>query len=196
MDGIRTVFLDRDGVINCRPGDGYVTSEEQFQFLDGVKQAITMMTDAGIRLFVVTNQRCIAHGLLTEAELARIHAKMCQELQEAGGRIQAVYHCPHHPDQCDCKKPKPGMLLRAQQEYPPLDFEQAVIVGDSLRDLQAGHAVGCRCILVGPEVERQKIVTEMQQLDIPLFGQANSLLEATVRFILPNCTASRTARTA
>lgn len=189
-----TVFLDRDGVINRRPGDGYVTQWSDFHFLDGVKTAVALLRSAGARVIVVTNQRCVAHGLVAEPELAQIHHHMIREMEAAGGAVDAVYHCPHHPDQCDCKKPKPGMLLQARRDFPDIDFHQSVIIGDSLRDLQAGHAVGCQTILVGPAAERSPIVDELARLSIPLLAEEDSLIAAVRRDVLPRvATANRQA---
>lgn len=186
---LSTVFLDRDGVINRRPGDGYVTQWSDFHFLDGAKAAVSLLRFAGLRTFVVTNQRCIAHQLMTAADLDRIHCNMVQEFEAAGGSIDAVYYCPHHPDECDCKKPQPGMLLRAKREFPDVDFHRSVIIGDSLRDLQAGHAVGCQTILVGPEEQRRQILEETEQLQIDVLADEDSLLAAVCRHVLPRAVA-------
>src|SRR4051794_28689346 len=140
MDDRPTVFLDRDGTINVKAPEGdYVKSPEEFDFLPGAVEAIGALREAGRRIVVVTNQRGIARGLMTEDDLAAIHARML----EATGPLDAIYHCPHDDGQCDCRKPKPGMLLRAAADLG-LRLEDAVTVGDSDSDMQAGTAAGTR----------------------------------------------------
>src|SRR5260370_29424583 len=128
----RAAFLDRDGVINRKPPEGqYVTSWEEMQFLPGVPEAITLLTEAGYAVFVVSNQRCGGKGLLTESELGLIHHRMCQELADSGAVITKVYYCPHEKQPpCNCRKPAPGMLLAAAQSYE-LDLTSSWMIGDS-----------------------------------------------------------------
>ena len=145
----RAAFLDRDGVINRRPPEGqYVTRWEELQFLPGVPEAIILLTRAGYEVYVVTNQRGVAKGLLTQDELESIHQWMCQELAEAGAVITKVYYCPHekHPP-CTCRKPAPGMLLTAAQSYD-LDLASSWMVGDSDIDVAAGRNAGCKTVRI------------------------------------------------
>lgn len=153
LTGIDTVFLDRDGVINRRlPGD-YVKAWAEFEFLPRAKEALALLTAANLRLIVITNQRGIARGLMTAADLHTIHDRMLTELREAGAHISAVYHCPHDRDECDCRKPKTGLLLRAQRDFPEIDFSRSVVIGDSPSDTEAGKRVGCRTVFVGEAAE-------------------------------------------
>jgi D-glycero-D-manno-heptose 1,7-bisphosphate phosphatase len=146
---IDTVFLDRDGVINRRlPGD-YVKTWAEFEFLPRAKEALALLTAANLRLIVITNQRGIARGLMTEADLHSIHARMLAELREAGAHVAAVYHCPHDRDACECRKPKTGLLLEAQRDFPEIDFSRAVVIGDAPSDIEAGRRAGCRTVIVG-----------------------------------------------
>lgn len=150
----RAVFLDRDGVINV--DHGYTHRIEDFQFIAGSTEAMALLQSAGWRLVVVTNQSGIARGLFSSEDYERFTAHLRAQLQARGVHLDAVFHCPHVPDAavaayrqaCDCRKPGPGMLLRAARELA-LDLAGSVIVGDRLSDVQAGRAAGVgRCMLV------------------------------------------------
>ena len=146
---MQTIFLDRDGVINRnRPRGDYVKSWEEFQFLPGARGAIVRLTKAGFRLLVVTNQACVGKGIVSWATVQEIHVRMMQEIARAGGQIEAVLCCPHLADAgCDCRKPAPGLLRRAHEEYR-VDLRQAILVGDSAKDVQTAVAVGMSAIMV------------------------------------------------
>lgn len=148
MTDMGTVFLDRDGVINRnRPGD-YVKSWDEFQFLPGARQAIARLTTAGYRLIVVTNQACVGKEIVSWAAMQEIHARMLEEIARAGGWIEAVLCCPHLANAgCGCRKPAPGLLTRAHEEYG-IDLTRAVLVGDSVTDVQAAAAVDMPAIMV------------------------------------------------
>jgi len=145
----RAMFLDRDGVINRKPPKGqYVTRWEEMQFLPGVPEAIALLTGVGYYVFVVSNQRCVAKGLLTEGELETIHQRMCQELADAGAVITKVYYCPHEKQPpCSCRKPAPGMLLTAAQTHE-LDLTSSWMIGDSDIDVEAGRNAGCKTVRI------------------------------------------------
>lgn len=147
MPSARTIFLDRDGVIN-RNRSGYVTTWDEFQFLPGACRAIARMTEAGCRVFVITNQACVGKGIVPAEAIEDIHRRMVREVERAGGRIEAVLWCPHRPDvHCECRKPAPGLLLRAQAEYG-VELASAAFVGDSVGDVRAAAAAGVPSILV------------------------------------------------
>lgn len=152
--GARAVFLDRDGVINVERH--YLHRVEDFEFLPGVPQALRQLQAAGWKLVVVTNQSGIARGYYGEADYERLTAHMRDALQDHGVVLDAVLRCPHLPDAaiaeyrrlCDCRKPAPGMLLRAAAALH-LDLPASVVVGDKGSDLEAGRAAGVgRCLLV------------------------------------------------
>jgi len=145
----KAAFLDRDGVINQKAPDGqYVTRWEEFQFLPGVVEGITQLNRAGFCIIVVTNQRCVAKGLLTEMDLKGLHQRMSEHLAHAGARIDAIFHCPHELDPpCSCRKPAPGMLLEAARSRD-LDLASSWMIGDSAADIQAGKSAGCRTVRV------------------------------------------------
>lgn len=139
------VFLDRDGVINRKPPEGdYITRWEDFHILPGVSEGIAQLNRARFRVIVVTNQRCIAKGLITAAELELIHEQMLHFLIQAGATIDAIYYCPHEIEPaCHCRKPEPGMLLEAAREHG-IDLGESWMIGDSESDIQAGRNAGCK----------------------------------------------------
>ncbi len=141
----RAAFLDRDGVINRKMPEGqYVTRWEELQILPGVSEAIIQLTEAGFCVLAVSNQRCVAKGLLTTRELESIHERMCQELATAGATIMGVYYCPHEiQPQCSCRKPAPGLLLKAARTHG-IDLAASWMIGDSEIDMEAGKNAGCR----------------------------------------------------
>jgi histidinol-phosphate phosphatase family protein len=148
-----TVILDRDGTLNRRPPRAhYITRPNDFDWLPGSLEALRLLNERGYRVVVVSNQAGIGRGAMTEADLAAIHRKMLDEAEQAGGRVDAVYHCPHDwDDACDCRKPAPGMLFRAQREFD-LDLTRTPFIGDDERDAQAADAAGCPARLVSDEV--------------------------------------------
>lgn len=146
-DRARFVLLDRDGVIN-RDLPGSVCSVDDFDMLPGAAAAIAAINRKGYRVLVITNQACVGRGDLSAAELGAIHRLMLGHVAAAGGAIEAIYVCPHtDEDDCDCRKPRPGLIEQAHAEY---DFDRAAtwMVGDSSRDIEAALAAGCRAALV------------------------------------------------
>ncbi|MDR2479644.1 MAG: HAD-IIIA family hydrolase, partial [Treponema sp.] len=153
----RAVFLDRDGTINrC---NGFIKNPLDFHLIDGVPIAIKKINNSGMLAIVITNQPVIARGECTIEELELIHKKMETELGNEGAYIDALYYCPHHPDKgfagerpefkidCECRKPKPGMLFQAAQKFN-IDLTSSWMVGDDMRDVRAGKAAGCRTALI------------------------------------------------
>jgi D-glycero-D-manno-heptose 1,7-bisphosphate phosphatase len=155
------IFLDRDGVLNERaPRAQYITTPEAFRFLPGALAAMARLSGAGYRIIVISNQAGINRGAMTEDDLAAVHAKMTAEADAAGARIDAIYHCPHDWDEgCDCRKPKPGMLFRAQREWH-LDLTRTPFIGDDERDGKAAEAAGCPFELATPNRALLDIVGE------------------------------------
>jgi histidinol-phosphate phosphatase family protein len=142
---IRAVFLDRDGVINQKPPEGdYVTRWEDFHILPGVVEGIALLRQAGFRVIVVTNQRCVAKGLLSVAELEKMHRRMSSLLARGGAAIDGIYYCPHEMEpRCHCRKPAPGMLLDAASEHG-IELGASWMIGDSEIDIEAGRNAGCK----------------------------------------------------
>lgn len=148
---MNAVFLDRDGIINRRIVDGYVRRWDEFEFLPDIFEVLPRVHAAGYLAIVITNQRGIGRGLMAEDDLADIHNRM-QELlaRRTGHRFDAIYHCPHNHDAaCDCRKPLPGMLLRAAAEHA-IELPASWMIGNSESDITAGHAAGCRAARVAP----------------------------------------------
>ena len=152
------VFLDRDGVINeYLPGD-YVRSPDQLRFIPGSLAEIARLTCAGYRIVVISNQQGIGKGLFTLEDLDVVTAAVRAAVEQAGGRINAFYYCPHlQEDGCECRKPKPGLLLRAAEEMS-IDLGETYMVGDFVTDVLAGQAAGCKTILIATETPSEEIV--------------------------------------
>lgn len=168
-----TIFLDRDGVINENRSD-YVKSWDEFRFLPGSKEAIAELTNAGHRIIVCTNQAAIARGIISVETVEEIHCRMVAEISEAGGIIERVYYCPHGKDEnCFCRKPCPGMLLRARDELG-IDLNDALFIGDSITDVRAGLAAGARTVLVLTGLGREQLREHFHEANGP-FHVAMSL---------------------
>jgi len=147
MAPIKLVILDRDGTINVERED-YVKSPEEWEPLPGAMEAIARLNHGGWHVVIATNQSGLGRGLFDMASLNAMHAKMNRLLMEFGGRVDAVFFCPHSPeDGCDCRKPMPGLFEQIGERYG-LELRGLPAVGDSLRDLQAAAAVGCETHLV------------------------------------------------
>ncbi len=141
-----TIFLDRDGTLN--PDPGYIRSSDQFELFPGVAQALSRLKQAGAQLIVVTNQSGVARGFFSLGDLDDIHAKLRRLLGEAGVSLDAIYVCPHHPDEgCDCRKPNRGLIDRAVEEQR-VDLTRSYLIGDHARDMELAKRVGSRSILV------------------------------------------------
>jgi D-glycero-D-manno-heptose 1,7-bisphosphate phosphatase len=160
---VRAVFLDRDGVINRKLPEGrYVTHWAEVKFLPGGADAVKRFREAGFLVIVVSNQRAVAKGLITEEGLESLQRRMWQELFCGENGFAAVYHCPHDADPpCGCRKPQPGMLLAAAQDRG-IDLAASWMVGDSESDVEAGRRAGCRTIRIGsPEVRSTTAADEV-----------------------------------
>ncbi|MBI3475580.1 MAG: HAD family hydrolase [Acidobacteria bacterium] len=166
----RAIFLDRDGVINRKAREGdYVTRWEDMHILPGVVAAIAQLNRLDFPVIVVSNQRCVAKGLITITELERLHERLREHLLERGARLDAIYYCPHEAEPaCGCRKPQPGMLLRAAREHG-IDLAASWMIGDSRPDVDAGKRAGCRTALITPGLEDGSIrpdLTETSLLEI------------------------------
>lgn len=143
------VFLDRDGTLNTKlPRGQYVERPDQLELLPGAAAAVARLNRAGLRTCLVTNQRGVALGLMSGADLDAVHERLTALLGAAGGQLDAIYACLHDAGQCSCRKPAPGLLLRARTERPEIDFARSVIVGDALSDMQAGRALGLLTVMI------------------------------------------------
>lgn len=144
---MKFIVLDRDGVIN-KDSDQFIKSPDEWEAIPGSLEAIAKLNQAGWRVVVASNQSGVGRGLFGMDMLNAINGRMNEALAQSGGRLDAIFFCPHAADStCDCRKPKPGLLAQIQERFS-VDLTGAPIVGDSLRDLQAGIAVGCKPFLV------------------------------------------------
>jgi D-glycero-D-manno-heptose 1,7-bisphosphate phosphatase len=176
---VKTVFLDRDGVINRKPPEGdYVKSWEEFEFLPKAPEALRLLKEAGMRLIIVTNQRGIARGLMTERDLEEIHKHMLAELARFQASIDAIYYCPHEEGVCDCRKPRVGLFRQAQQDFPDIDFANSAIIGDSLKDMEAGTRLGFLTIFIADGTEKERLLKEAFAKGIRIDVVVTSLFEA------------------
>ena len=165
----KAVFLDRDGTVNKYVG--FLRNIDDFELIDGVAEAIRRINESGYLAIVVTNQPVIARGEVTVDELDEIHKKMETLLGAKGAYVDAIYYCPHHPHKgyegevpelkidCDCRKPKPGMLLNAAEDFN-IDLSQSWMIGDGENDIKAGKATGCTTALIGQGNYQQDVTVE------------------------------------
>lgn len=150
---LKAIFLDRDGTLNVDVN--YLYKIEDFAWVPEAREALAYLVQQGYTLFVITNQSGIARGYYTIAQMEQLHKHMNQELAQVGAHIEKFYYCPHHQKEgvlpeyvkdCDCRKPKPGMLLQAMAEYD-IDKAASLMIGDSKRDVEAAEAAGIRGVL-------------------------------------------------
>lgn len=161
-----TLFLDRDGVINKRLPGKYVREIGEFEFLYKVPEAIAICSQIFARIIVVTNQQGIGKQLMTEAELEVVHQFMFEEIERAGGKVDAVYFCPDlKTDANPCRKPSPVMGLWAQSDFPEINFKKAIMVGDSLCDIQFGKSLKMETVLVETNREEMKNILDLEKAD-------------------------------
>jgi len=143
----KAVFLDRDGIINIERKD-YVKSVEEFVLIDGIFDVIRSIKEKGYLVIIITNQSAINRKIINENDLQKIHDFLFKQAERQNVKIDGVYFCPHTPDEnCKCRKPRPGMILKAAQEFQ-IDLKKSMMIGDSDKDIEAAQQAGCRGILV------------------------------------------------
>ncbi|RYD96867.1 MAG: HAD-IIIA family hydrolase, partial [Sphingobacteriales bacterium] len=148
IDKSWTLFLDRDGVINNERVGYYVLHRGEFHFSPGVLQALPILAERFGRIAVVSNQRGVGKGLMTEADLSDVHSYMLEGVRTAGGRIDAIYYCTEKDDRCFFRKPNPGMAVRARSEFPEIDLNKTIMVGNKPSDMRFGRAAGVYTVFV------------------------------------------------
>ena len=154
---LRTVFLDRDGVLNEKMPEGcYVSSWNEFHPLPGAVEAISRLNRAGLRVMVVSNQRGIAKGLYTAADVQEIHSRFQNLLKTHGAKVDGFYFCPHEKGQCNCRKPLPGLYEHATRDFPGISGETSAMIGDSISDIEFGRRLGMRTVFLDRNGGRQK----------------------------------------
>jgi D-glycero-D-manno-heptose 1,7-bisphosphate phosphatase len=178
-----TVFLDRDGVLNRKmPEDRYVTSWSEFQPLPGVPQAISRLNRAGVRVIVVSNQRGIALGLYTADDVRAIHSAFQSFLKAHGAAVDGFYFCPHDTQQCNCRKPLPGLFDQSRADFPEIDAISSLMIGDSLSDIEFGHRLGMMTVYIEGDLQQRKhdseAARELADLRFSSLGEAVDALLA------------------
>jgi histidinol-phosphate phosphatase family protein len=147
LSSSKAVFLDRDGVLTRERSD-YVKTPDELEVLPGIGPPLRDLREMGFRLVIVTNQSVVGRGLATDAEMGRIHEKLQSELKRMGCSVDAIYYCPHLPGAgCSCRKPEPGLILRAAKDLG-LDIASSWMIGDKEIDLEAANRAGCRGLRV------------------------------------------------
>ena len=173
------IFLDRDGVLNVYlPGD-YVKTPEELTLIPGVAEAVRTLNEAGYPVFVISNQQGVAKGLMTPEDLTTVSNALRDRLADAGATITQSYYCPHASGSCDCRKPKPGMLLRAAAEYG-IDLAASVFIGDTETDAEAARAagVGRFFLVLSGKFQDPTVAEDSKRFPIPPDGVYPSLVEA------------------
>lgn len=148
----KAIFLDRDGIINRKlPEDNYVRTPSEFHILPDVIGSLSIMRDLGFSLVIVTNQRGIARGIMSETDLACVHQFMTFLLMKSGIELQGIYYCPHDKtDHCECRKPSPGMIIAAAKDLG-IDLSLSYMVGDSVSDVEAGRNAGVKSVRISSD---------------------------------------------
>jgi D-glycero-D-manno-heptose 1,7-bisphosphate phosphatase len=151
----KAVFLDRDGIVNI--DKNFIKSWDEFEFVPGIFENIRRLNQVGFLVIIVTNQSGIKRGFYTEETLKTIHRNMMQILEENNAYIDDIFYCPHfNDDNCNCRKPKPGMILEASKKHN-IDLRESWIIGDNERDIIAGKKAGCKTIHVLTGVGQDKL---------------------------------------
>jgi D-glycero-D-manno-heptose 1,7-bisphosphate phosphatase len=146
---VKTVFLDRDGVVNEKMPEGrYVASWNEFHLLPGVPEAIGQLNRAGLRVVIVSNQRGIALGLYTAEDVKAVYDAFQDLLEAYGAHVDGFYFCPHDKGQCNCRKPLPGLFEQVVAEFPDVTAGASVMIGDSLSDIEFGRSLGMQTIFI------------------------------------------------
>ena len=162
MHNLDTLFLDRDGVINLKLDGEYVKNIDQFKFISGVKDSISKLSKIFKRILIVTNQQGIAKGIMSDKDLCVLHEYMLCELKKNGGVIDKIYYCPHlSSENCNCRKPNPGMIEQAMIDFPEIKLSQSYLIGDSYTDIQAGNKMGLTSVKVDNEYTLSKWCSTM-----------------------------------
>ncbi|MDD4993947.1 MAG: HAD family hydrolase [Paludibacter sp.] len=153
-----TVFLDRDGVINKHLKNDYVKCWDEFEFLPGVLDALSILAKYFKHIFIVTNQRGVCKGLMTEDTLKDIHSKMQTEIENCGGRIDQIYYCTDLSNESQNRKPNSGMAFQAKNDFPNIEFQNSIMIGDSLSDMEFGNRLGMKTVFINKENESESLI--------------------------------------
>lgn len=152
VDTAWTLFLDRDGVLNRKIENGYVLNPAMLEIPEAVAQAVASLSGRFGRIVIVTNQRGVGRGLMSLEDLAAVHSSLLRTIAGAGGRIDAIFVCPHDRSAgCGCRKPGIGLALLAKKRFPEIDFPRSILAGDSDSDIEFGRAMGMYTVRIGPD---------------------------------------------
>ncbi|MBI1305846.1 MAG: HAD-IIIA family hydrolase [Bacteroidetes bacterium] len=174
-----TLFLDRDGVINVNRDNDYVKSWEEFEFIGGSLEAIKYFSEVFGRIVVVTNQQGIGKGLMTDEDLSVIHTNMLESISNAGGRIDKIYYCPELAEtKPKCRKPETGMGLQAKKDFPEIEFNTSIMVGDSEKDMNFAERLGMKKFFVNGSVD--KFDDKLTRVEITNLSRLASFLQELV----------------
>ena len=157
IDNSWSLFLDRDGVINEKIENDYVKNWDEFKFKDGVLQAVAGLGKIFGRIFIVTNQRGVGLGVMTEDKLNEIHGKLLSEITSLSGRIDKIYYCTAVDNCAECRKPNIGMGLKAKSDFPEIEFSKSIIVGDSISDMEFGKNLGMKTVFIGDKSKYEEV---------------------------------------
>ena len=165
MHSLDTLFLDRDGVVNVKLEARYVRNSNEFEFMQGALVAISKLSKLFKRILIVTNQQGIGKGIMTEDDLNLLHSFMTSEIGKLNGKIDKIYFCPHlDTENCNCRKPNPGMINKAIADFPEIDLQNSYLIGDSESDIEAGNSMKLNTVKVDNEYTLAKWTTELMSV--------------------------------
>lgn len=165
MHSLDTLFLDRDGVINVKLEARYVRNTNEFEFMQGALVAISKLSKIFKRILIVTNQQGIGKGIMTEADLNLLHSFMTSKIGKLNGKIDKIYFCPHLDiENCNCRKPNPGMINQAIADFPDIDCQNSYLIGDSDSDIEAGNRMKLNTVKVDNEYTLAKWTAELMSV--------------------------------
>ncbi len=180
----KVIFLDRDGVINQESLE-YIKTRAEFKFIPGSLKAICRLSQEGFNIIIITNQSVIGRKMVTPEGLLQIHAKLKYQVKKGGGCIKDIFYCPHLPqDQCNCRKPEPGLIFQAKKKYN-INLSRAIMVGDSAKDIQCALNAGCGATILVQTGNGKKALKELAANDISPDHLALNLKQA-VPWIIKN----------
>lgn len=178
----KVVFLDRDGVIN-RDSDGFIKRVAEFVFIPRSLDAIRLLTESGFEVIVISNQSGVGRGIISSEGLSAIHRHLIKTVETHGGRIKSIFFCPHRPeDDCDCRKPKPGLIWKARDTYG-ISLSKAAMIGDKAIDIDCGRRAGCQKAILVRTGHGEAAARELAERGLPVDFLAADLYEAA-RYLL------------
>ena len=170
-----TLFLDRDGVVNCEKKDDYILNWAEFVFCEGVLESMKILADSFGKIIMVTNQRGVGKGLMTLADLDNIHEQMIKTVQAEKGRIDRIYYCTSLNDDDPFRKPNPGMAIQAKKDFPDLDLSRSLVIGNNISDMEFGRNAGMNTVFVKttqPDIKLPNPAIDVSFEDLAAFAKA------------------------